>query len=203
MVEISELRERARVAKSQWRTLSSRYPYENSWMRIREDQVVRPDGAPGIYGVVETMRAAGVVALTRNQEVVLVGQYRYPTQVYSWEIVEGGTRPEEHPLDAVRRELREEAGLSASQFMLLGPEIHLSNSLTDERAFLYLAWELSEIAADPEGTEVLDLQRVPLAEALGMVRRGEIVDAMSIVAIERASRLLEGGRLYRMGRGEI
>lgn len=203
MVDLNRLRARAQEAKSPWQTVSSRYPYENAWMRIREDQVVRPDGAPGIYGVVETMRAAGVVALTRDHEVVLVGQYRYPTKVYSWEIVEGGTRPHEHPIDAVRRELREEAGLAAKHFMLLGPEMHLSNALTDERAFLYLAWELSETAADPEGTEVLDVQRVPLRAALGMVRRGEIVDAMSIVAIERAARLLEGGRLYRMGRGEI
>src|SRR3712207_1206300 len=72
-----------------WRVLSSRLVYENPWIHVREDQVLRPDGSPGIYGVVEMSAAVGVVALGAGQRAYLVGQYRYATDRDSWEIVAG------------------------------------------------------------------------------------------------------------------
>jgi 8-oxo-dGTP pyrophosphatase MutT (NUDIX family) len=173
-----------------WKTLSSRTAYENPWIRVREDQVIRPDGTPGIYGVVETRIATGVVALTSSLEVYLVGQYRYAMKEYSWEIVEGGSEENEAPLDTIRRELQEEAGLAAGRILQLGAELHLSNCHSSEVALVYLGTELSEVPSAPEGTEVLELQRVPLAQALAMVRRGEIKDVMSIVGLHRAEQYL-------------
>ncbi|NDC38040.1 MAG: NUDIX hydrolase, partial [Proteobacteria bacterium] len=93
-----------------WKTLSSKVMYQNPWISVREDQVIRPDGSPGIYGVVETKVATGVVALTPEHKVILVGQYRYPLQQYSWEIVEGGAEHGEDPFVAIQRELEEEVG---------------------------------------------------------------------------------------------
>ncbi|MBN8548820.1 MAG: NUDIX hydrolase [Deltaproteobacteria bacterium] len=173
-----------------WKTLSSRKIYENPWIRVREDQVLRPDGSPGIYGVIEAKVATGVVALTEKREVYLVGQYRYPTKHYSWEIIEGGAEPNEAPLQAVKRELREEAGLEAGSWEALGSEVHLSNCFSAEVAYLYIARDLKVVPKQPDVTEVLDVRCVPFADALKMVDSGEIKDAMSIMALLRTARAL-------------
>ncbi len=177
-----------------WKTLDSKTVYENPWIRVREDRVVRPDGQPGIYGVVETRGATGVLALTEEMEVWLVGQYRYPMEAYSWEIIEGGTDPGETPLAAIQRELREEAGLEAERWAPLGGELHLSNCHSSERGWLFAAAGLRHVPAAPDGTEVLALRRVPFPEAVRMVMDGEIRDAMSIIAILTADRLLREGK---------
>ncbi len=174
-----------------WTTLSQKTVYSNPWMSVREDNVIRPDGHEGIYGVVETRVATGVVALTEANDVVLVGQYRYPTETYSWEIVEGGADTDEDPMAAAKRELQEEAGLIAADWYPLGGEIHLSNCITSEKGFLYVARNLVETKATPEGTEVLQLKTVSLENALGMVDSGEITDAMSIMGLMRVERWLK------------
>ena len=176
--------------KNPWKTLGSRKVYQNPWLSLREDKVIRPDGKEGIYGVVDTRIATGVVALSSEREIYLVGQYRYPTEMYSWEIIEGGTDGNEEALIAAKRELQEEAGLIAGKWMQLGGEIHLSNCITSERCFIYLAEDFQEVEACPEGTEVLSVKKIPFAEALAMVDSGEIVDSVSIMAIYRAQRLM-------------
>lgn len=173
-----------------WKTLSSRIVYENPWITVREDQVIRPDGQPGIYGCVQTRLATGVVALTPSHEVYLVGQYRYTLGEYSWEIVEGGSDPGEDALTAAKRELREEAGLEAAHWEPLGGEVHLTNCHSDERGYLFLATDLTEVGAAPEGTEELVVKRLPFREALRMVDTGEIKDAMTIMALYRLERHL-------------
>lgn len=175
-----------------WRTLSTKVVYRNPWISVREDQVVRPDGKPGIYGVVETKVATGVVALTEDQHVYLVGQYRYPIQQYSWEIIEGGAEIGEDPFHAIQRELEEEAGLRAASWFELGEEFHLSNCFSSEKGRLYLAQGLSAVPRRPDGTEVLQVKHVSLQEAVDMVDRGEIKDSVSIVGLLRAERYLRG-----------
>ena len=174
-----------------WKRVSSKVIYTNPWLKLREDQVIRPDGKPGIYGVVETRIATGVVAITGELEVYLVGQYRYPTEQYSWEIIEGGTDDNEDPLDAIKRELREEAGLIANSWAQLGPDAHLSNCISSEVAKFYVAWDLIETESDPEGTEVLQVKRLPYRECIRMAEKGEIKDAMSIIALSRLSSWLQ------------
>lgn len=178
------------LERNPWKTVSTRTVYTNPWITVREDQVIRPDGNPGIYGVVETRIATGVIALTPQFEVFLVGQYRYPTGIYSWEIIEGGADPGEPPLEAAKRELREEAGVLATEWEQLGDEVHLSNCFSSERALFYLARGLTETEREPEGTEVLQIRTAPLVECLGMVDRGEIKDAMSVIALLRLERQL-------------
>jgi 8-oxo-dGTP pyrophosphatase MutT (NUDIX family) len=171
-----------------WKTVSSRIVYQNPWITVREDQVIRPDGNPGIYGVVETRIATGVLAMTEAEELYLVGQYRYTMGEYSWEIIEGGSDPGEDALEAAKRELREEAGLVADHWEPLGGEIHLTNCHSSERGYLYVARGLQHVDQEPEATEVLQVKKVPFAEALAMVDRGEIKDSISILAILRYAR---------------
>ena len=165
-----------------WQTVSSRSVYENPWVAVREDKVIRPDGEPGIYGVVHFKnRAVGVLAV-EDGHIYLVGQYRYTLDSYSWEIPEGGCPEDEDPLEAARRELVEETGLRATRWEKMG-EAHLSNSVTDEHAVWFLATELSQGTRSPEGTEKLQLRRVRLAEALDLALSGGITDALSLLAI--------------------
>ena len=173
-----------------WTRTDSRVIYQNPWLTLREDRVINPNGGEGVYSVVETRVATGVVALTRDCEVYLVGQYRYPTEGYSWEIVEGGADPGEAPLAAIQRELQEEAGLAARCWTPLGGEIHLSNCISSEAGYLFLAEELETCEPDPEETEILEVKRVPFRQALAMVDEGLITDAMSIMGLLRAERFL-------------
>ena len=177
-----------------WTTLSSRPIYENPWIAVREDQVLRPDGSPGIYGVVHfENRAVGVLPVDDQGRIWLVGQFRYALGTYSWEIPEGGCLDGESTLAAAHRELAEETGLRAADVrpMLIA---HLSNSVSDEHATIYRATGLTPGEARPEGTERLDVHRVDWATAVGMLDRGEITDSMSVMALlhEKVRRLAPG-----------
>jgi 8-oxo-dGTP pyrophosphatase MutT (NUDIX family) len=166
-----------------WTTLDRRTIYENPWIRVYEDQVIRPDGQPGIYGVVHFRNdAVGVLPVDDDGGVWLVGQFRYPLGRYSWEIPEGGSPEGESPEATARRELTEETGLDAGRIELLGTS-HLSNSVSDEIAYVYRATELTRGESNPEGTERLHVRRFPWPEAWSMLRRGEITDSMSVMAL--------------------
>jgi 8-oxo-dGTP pyrophosphatase MutT (NUDIX family) len=168
--------------RNPWITVSSRRVYDNPWITVREDGVVRPDGEPGIYGVVHYKNIAVGVLAIEEDHVYLVGQYRYPLERYSWEIPEGGCPEGEEPLRAAQRELREETGLQAGRWQRLG-EAYLSNSVADEYAVWFLATGLVPGEVRPEGTESLAVRRVAFREALSMALDGEITDALSLVAL--------------------
>ena len=125
----------------------------------------------------------------RDSTVTVVGQHRYPLDRWFWEIPEGGGRPGADPLEEMRRELEEETGLSAATWVPLG-DLHLSNSVSDECAHLWLARDLQQGKAHPEPVERLELKRIPLAEAVQQAMDGTITDAMSVAALLRAGRLL-------------
>ena len=117
-----------------------------------------------------------------DDHVYLVGQYRYPLKRYSWEIPEGGCPEDEEPLEAARRELKEETGLEAKNWSRLG-EAFLSNSVADEYAVWFLATNLVPGVQHNAGTEVIGVRRVPLREAVAMALDGRISDAISVLAL--------------------
>lgn len=166
-----------------WTTLGTRPVYDNPWISVREDRILRPDGLPGIYGVVHFKnRAVGVLPVDAEGGVWLVGQHRYPLGEYSWEIPEGGAPEGEDPEAAARRELREETGLVADHLEPISRS-HLSNSVSDEVAYLYRATGLTLGPSEPEGTESLHATRFDWPTAWSMVMEGRITDSMSLIAL--------------------
>lgn len=170
---------------SPWTTLHSREVYRNQWMSVRQDEVVTPTGTEGIYGVVSKTMALGVVAIDDQDRVVLIGQWRYPHDRWSWELPEGGQDEGEDPLVGIQRELAEEAGLAADTWEELTPQpIALSNSMTDEVARLWLATDLypDEVPSD-DPTEDLTVIRVQFDEVLAACLDGRIEDAMTVLGL--------------------
>jgi 8-oxo-dGTP pyrophosphatase MutT (NUDIX family) len=175
------------IAVGPWIRRSRGTPYENAWITIWHDEVTRPDGGPGVYGIVHFANlAAGVVVLDEHDRVLLVGQHRYALDAWSWEIPEGGVTSAEAPLDGIRRELREETGVEAAEWIELA-RFHLSNSVTDEAGILYLATIVTHGASDPEPTEQIESSWLPFDEALAMTFDGRITDAMTIIGLQRVA----------------
>jgi len=176
--------------KNPWTTRSSREVYSNKWIAVTEHQVINPSGGDGIYGKVHFKnKAIGIIPLDEQGNTWLVGQYRYVLNEYSWEIPEGGGPLDAPPLEAAQRELKEETGISATQWQLL-MRFHTSNSVTDEESFIFLAEGLTHGENQLEETEAdLVVKKLPFQEALKMVMSGEITDSLSVAGILKVARL--------------
>jgi 8-oxo-dGTP pyrophosphatase MutT (NUDIX family) len=175
------------VTNGPWTRRTRRVAYQNPWLTVWHDEVDQPDGEPGIYGVVHFANlAAGVLVLDDDDRVLLVGQHRYALDAYSWEIPEGGVPVGETALEGAQRELLEETGVTAADWQEVA-RLHLSNSVSDELAILFLATGLEHGLATPDGTEALAIRWLPFADALAMTLDGRITDAMTVVAIERTA----------------
>jgi 8-oxo-dGTP pyrophosphatase MutT (NUDIX family) len=172
-------------AENPWRTVGRRTVYRNPWLSVREDQVIRPDGTEGIYGVVEIPPSCGIVAVRDDGQIALVGQWRYVHDKFSLEIPTGGSEPGETPLEAARRELAEETGLQARHWAGLGT-VDNSNGVTTDVAHMFLARQLRSGPAAEDGNEPLQLRWMPFADAVRLVMTGEITESVSVAGILKA-----------------
>jgi 8-oxo-dGTP pyrophosphatase MutT (NUDIX family) len=171
--------------RNPWTTLKSRIAYANDWLRIREDDVLRPDGKPGLYGVVEIRPSVGILALNEQNEVALVGQWRYPVGRYGWEIVRGGSSEGETDMLAVaRRELREETGYEAAQWSPLGP-VDVCNGVTSDVQHLFVARDLSFHGVHLDPVEEIETRWAPFDQVVRMALDGGITEVCSVAAVLR------------------
>jgi len=183
------------MIKNPWTITGEKPIYDNKWISVTEFDVLNPSGGKGIYGKVHFKGLAiGILPLDEEGYIWLVGQWRFPLDAYSWEIPEGGGDLAVPPIESARRELKEETGLVAREWTLI-QEMHLSNSVSDERALIFLARGLRQEEAMPEETEQLAVRRISFDEAFEMVERGEITDSMSVAAILKVKLLLTTGAL--------
>jgi ADP-ribose pyrophosphatase len=178
---------RRALARTPWRTISTRQVYANPWIRLREDVAELPDGRTTLYGVVECKPCVGVLPFLDARTVVLIGQYRYVTRVFSWEMPTGAMRPGEREEEAVQRELAEEAGYEAERLIKLCA-FDSSKSVMEERANIYLAEGLRPVVREADPTEFIEVRTFAFDEVLRMVETSEIVDAMTVVAVLHAAR---------------
>lgn len=175
-----------------WLRKSTSVPYANPWIQVEHHEVRDPAGRAGVYGVVRFRHVAlGCVPLHDDGTITLVGQHRYPLDLWSWEIPEGGGRKDHDPLEEMQRELREETGLAAKEWTPLG-KLHTSNSVSGETAILWLARGLTEGANQLDSTEGdMQVKRIPFTEALEMALDGRLTDSITVAALVRASHWLE------------
>jgi 8-oxo-dGDP phosphatase len=167
---------------SPWRTHAARIVYRNPWITVNEYSVTRPDGAPGLYGVVDAGDNVTIAALTDDGRVWLVEDFLYTIQRRAWQLPSGAVEPGEEPLAAARRELLEEAGLTAARWDKLGA-FYLSPGVMTQRSYLYLARDLTEGPARRDGSEHSMVARaVPLEEAYAACLRASEETAASAVS---------------------
>lgn len=161
---------------------SSRIAYENPWLRVREDRIIRPGGRPGLYGVIERRDFAVVVPL-QDGRLTLVQQYRYPVDERLWEFPQGVSEPEDPDLLAcAARELREETGLVAGSLEDCG-RVYLASGICNQGYSVVLATGLVPGAQQRDATEEdLVVGDFALAAVEAMLRDGVIRDATSLAA---------------------
>ncbi len=174
---------------------ASRTVYENRWLRLREDELVWPDGTPGVYAVVEKAHAA-VVAAVQDDHVWLVEQFRYTIGRRFWELPQGALdgSDEADGETIARTELAEETGLRAAAMERLGL-LYFAYGMSDQSFEAWLATGLTRGASALESTEQgLIARPVAVDERAGMVADGRIVDAATIATLSLAG-LLRPGRV--------
>ncbi|MEP7277026.1 MAG: NUDIX hydrolase [Bacteroidota bacterium] len=184
-------------ADNPWKVLAQKPVYDNKWIQVTEYDVLNPSGGKGIYGKVHFKnRAIGILPLDEALNTWLVGQYRFVLDEYSWEIPEGGGPLETDILASAKRELLEETGLVATEWIKL-MDFHLSNSVSDEYGRIFLARQLTQHAPEPEETEQLQIRKLPFNEAYAMVEEGKITDSISVAAIQKVKLMLLDGRIKK------
>lgn len=178
------------IHQNPWTTESSTEKYNNPWIQVTEHQVINPSGKPGIYGTVHFKNIAiGIIAIDESNNTWLVGQWRYPLNQWSWEIPEGGGSIGIDPLESAKRELKEEAGLTATRWTMI-QRVHLSNSVSDEEGFIFMAENLEEGTHEREETEAdMRVKKIPLTDALEMVLNGQITDSLSVMALLKVAHI--------------
>jgi 8-oxo-dGTP pyrophosphatase MutT (NUDIX family) len=178
-----------------WARGPAKTVYDNAWIRVTEYAATAPTGNPATYGLVSFKNyAIAVLPLFDDGTTILVGQHRFPLAEYSWEIPEGGGPMADDPLESAKRELAEETGLAAAEWREV-LRMQLSNSVTDERAFGYIATGLTAASGlhGPDETEALEMARVPFREALHAAMAGDLQDVLTVAM------LLKGYHMAREG----
>jgi 8-oxo-dGTP pyrophosphatase MutT (NUDIX family) len=163
--------------------VASREVYRNDWLTLREDDIQRPDGSPGIYAVIDKPTYALVIPRDGDR-FHLVEQFRYPLGMRRWEFPQG-TAPGRQHVEAgelAARELREETGLRATSMKPLGM-LDVAPGMTSQRGWVFLATDIVEGEHDREHEEQdMHSEWFSRGELERMIREGEITDAQSIAA---------------------
>ncbi|MFK7949381.1 MAG: NUDIX domain-containing protein [Saprospiraceae bacterium] len=180
-------------SKNPWIIKSKKVVYDNAWVQVQHHEVINPSGGDGIYGVVHFKNyAIGIIPLDENGYTWLVGQYRYPLDMYSWELPEGGGLLDDEPLESAKRELREEVGISATKWTKI-MDIHTSNSITDELGFVYVAQDLTFGETEHEDVEKIEIRKVHFSELVEMTMNGQITDSITIASVLKLQLLINRG----------
>jgi len=167
-----------------WRRLATDYPYTYHMFRVRRDQTRWPDGHLAPYVYVQGCGALWIVPVTTNGQVVLIKQFRYTIDDWSWEVPAGGFHDfAGSPLDLAKREMAEEVGGVSDDWLYVG-SFRPGVSILDEVCHILLARNV-RLTREPahEPGEIIQVHLVPPERALAMARNGEIVDGHSALAL--------------------
>jgi len=161
-------------------------------LEMSHEHVRLPNGRETTLDIVRHPGASAIVPFASDDDVLLIRQFRHAAGGTIWEVPAGKLDPGDTPESCAARELAEEAGRRPGRLEKLG-WIFTTPGFTDEVIHLFSAFDLEPVPRRPEDDEVIEVERVPLARALGMVWDGELTDAKSALALVHAARRL--GRL--------
>jgi 8-oxo-dGTP pyrophosphatase MutT (NUDIX family) len=173
-----------------WTIKESRERLREKTFRVFEDGVIRPDGTDDTYATIRIKPGAEVLALDDEGFVYLVKEFRYALGRETIEAVGGGIEEGEEPIEAARRELREELGIEAEELTELG-ELHYSPSIINSPSTLFLARKLSFTEKEEDSGEVIETVKMPFAEAVEKALNGEFIHGTTCVIVLRTQRYLE------------
>ena len=165
-----------------FKTLSQKIVWACPWYSVRQDEILLPDGRPGIYNVVQKEAAVWVLPVTTEKQIVLIRSYRYAVDDWCWEIPAGSLKAGQKPDEAARAELAEEVGGQAQQLDYLG-QSYMANGICDEIGHFFLATGVTLGQPDHEAAEVIEVHLKSIPEVLKMARANEINDAPSELVI--------------------
>ncbi len=169
-----------------WQRLETKIVYQNQWITVHEDHVVRPDGKPGIYGWIESSPGVFIVAVDEHHKVQLVRVKRYTTGRSSWELPAGGTDGQDVRA-AAERELEEETGLHADRWEIAG-EYDAWSGIATQRNTALIARGLHQSRQHKQAEEGIDAMKTATwAELKDMMAVGELTDSESITALTLAA----------------
>lgn len=160
--------------------------YRGRVVTVTADEVVLPNGHRATLDVVHHPGGAAVVAVDSERRVCLLRQYRYVAEGWIWELPAGKLEPNEPPLETAKRELIEEAGISARHWESLG-SVFSSPGVFTEVLHLFYAAEIERSTVAHESAEVIEVHWIPFAEAYDWAMNGRIRDAKTIIALARLS----------------
>lgn len=169
--------------KRPFQTVSSRIAFSCPWYRVRQDEIITPDGGRGVYNVVEKEDAVWIVPLTAAGEIVMIYNYRYTVDDWCWELPAGSLEPHHATIEACAHdELRQETGGVAEELIYVS-QFYVANGIFNEKGHVFLGLNVTLGETDHEPAEVMQVHRKPVAEALRMARAGEIADGPSALAL--------------------
>lgn len=168
-----------------WTIKSSESRFQNEFINIVEDEVIKPDGTQGSYASVRINDGVGILAMDDKGNAYLVKEFRYALGRENVEVVGGAIDEGEQAIEAARRELREELGIEASEWTELGT-VHHSTSIVNSSATLFLARSLRFTEKDEDSGEVIKTVKMPFEEIIEKALSGELTHAASCVLILRA-----------------
>lgn len=163
-------------------TIKSEKIYEGKIIKVRVDTVELPNKGYAKREIVEHSRGVGMVAITENNEIYLVKQYRKPIDEVIYEIPAGLVEANEDIKEAAIRELQEEVGVKPKDIELI-TEAYVSPGFTDEKLSIFYATNLENSKLDLDDTEFLEVVKIPLKQAYEMIENFEIYDAKTIIGI--------------------
>lgn len=180
--------------KLEEKKLSSREVFDGVLIHLYKDEVELPDGNKAVREVIRHPGAVCVLPVDENGEITLVRQFRYPFGKVTLEAPAGKLEKGEDILEAAKRELKEETGITAETLTYIG-ELYTTPAMIDEIIHLYVARGLSSGEQSLDEDEFINTEKMKLNEAVSLVLDGEIKDAKTQVIVLKAQMLFEGGRL--------
>lgn len=177
------------IKKGPWAVTNSKIVYQNLWISVREDNVIKPDGKEGIFGVVKMKPGVSILPIDSEGDVYLTKEYHYAVERETIEAISGGIDEGENKESAAKRELKEETGITANELIDLGV-VDPFTAVVASPNYLFLAKSLEFSKANPEGTENIKVIKTSIKEAVQWVMESKITHGGTVALILKAKEYL-------------